>query len=118
MAAGMRRISTHILDTVLGKPAGNVPVRLEKQHAAGEWRVINSASTDLDGRCPQLLPEDENLSAAVYRLIFETENYYGPQKIETLYPVVEVTFRAREGEAQFHIPLVLSPNGYTTYRGS
>jgi len=114
----MRRISTHILDIVLGKPAGNVSVRLEKQQAAGEWQVINSAATDLSGRCPQLLPEDEDLSSAVYRLIFDTESYYGAQKIEGLYPVVEVTFQAREGEAHFHIPLLLSPNGYTTYRGS
>jgi 5-hydroxyisourate hydrolase len=114
----MRRISTHILDIVLGKPAGNVPVRLEKQRAAGEWRVVNSACTDLNGRCAQLLPEGEDLSAAVYRLIFDTGSYHGPQRIEALYPVVEVTFQAREGEAHFHIPLLLSPNGYTTYRGS
>jgi 5-hydroxyisourate hydrolase len=114
----MRSISTHVLDIVLGKPAGNVPVRLEKRHEAGDWREINSEATDLNGRCPQLLPEGADLSAAVYRLIFDTGSYYGMRRIEVLYPVVEVTFQAREGEAHFHVPLLLSPNGYTTYRGS
>ncbi|MFZ0322142.1 MAG: hydroxyisourate hydrolase [Candidatus Sulfotelmatobacter sp.] len=114
----MRRISTHILDIVLGKPAGNVLVRLERQDAAGDWRLVNLAATDLNGRCPQLLPEGEDLSATVYRLIFDMGSYYGPQRIEALYPVAVVTFQAREGETHFHIPLLLSPNGYTTYRGS
>jgi 5-hydroxyisourate hydrolase len=114
----MRHISTHILDIVQGRPAGDISVRLEKQHASNEWRLLNSARTDLNGRCPQLLPKDEDLAAAVYRLIFDTGNYYALQNIDALYPVVEVTFQARDGESHFHIPLLLSPNGYTTYRGS
>ena len=118
MASGMKRISTHILDMVSGRPARDVPVRLEKQTASGDWQLLNSAVTDQDGRCPQLLPEAEDLSAGVYRLIFDTASYYAPRKIDPLYPVVEATFQAREGESHFHIPLLLSPNGYTTYRGS
>jgi 5-hydroxyisourate hydrolase len=114
----MRRISTHILDLVQGKPAANVPVRLEKQNSSGDWRSLTSARTDQDGRCVELLPESENLSAGTYRLIFDTWKYFELQKIGTLYPVVEVTFRIREGESHFHIPLLLSPNGYTTYRGT
>jgi 5-hydroxyisourate hydrolase len=114
----MRHISTHILDIVQGKPASDVPVRLERKQATEDWRLLNSARSDLNGRCPQLLPEDEDLSAAVYRLIFDTGVYYALQSIEALYPVVEVTFLARDGESHFHIPLLLSPNGYTTYRGS
>ncbi|HXM62427.1 MAG TPA: hydroxyisourate hydrolase [Terriglobales bacterium] len=114
----MKRISTHVLDMVHGKPAGDVPVRLEKQSASGDWRLLSSARTDQDGRCPQLLPEGEDLSAGVYRLNFDTGSYFAQQRIEALYPAVEVTFRVREGEAHFHIPLLLSPNGYTTYRGS
>lgn len=114
----MRHISTHILDIVQGKPAGDIPVRLEKQDASNEWRLLNSARTDLNGRCPQLSPKDEDLAAAVYRLSFDTANYYALQNIDALYPVVEVTFQARDGELHFHIPLLLSPNGYTTYRGS
>lgn len=114
----MRRISTHVLDLVQGKPAANVQVRLEKQNASGEWRLLTSARTDQDGRCAELLPESEDLSLGVYRLIFGTEKYFELQKLGTLYPVVEVAFRIREGESHFHIPLLLSPNGYTTYRGT
>jgi len=115
----MKRISTHILDMVAGKPAGDVPVRLEKQqNSSGAWRLLTSAHTDQDGRCPQLLPEGEDLQAGVYRLIFETESYYSRQKIDALFPAVEVMFQVREGESHFHIPLLLSPNSYTTYRGS
>jgi 5-hydroxyisourate hydrolase len=114
----MKRISTHILDLVRGKPATNVPVRLEKQNSAGGWQLLTSARTDQDGRCPQLLPEGEDLSATVYRLNFDTGNYFAQQKVDALYPVVEVTFQAREGESHFHVPLLLSPNGYSTYRGS
>jgi 5-hydroxyisourate hydrolase len=114
----MKCISTHILDLIHGKPAPAVPVRLEKQNDSGAWRLLASADTDQDGRCSQLLPQDEDLAAGVYRLIFETGNYFAQLKISALYPVVEVTFRAQEGESHFHIPLLLSPNGYTTYRGS
>jgi 5-hydroxyisourate hydrolase len=114
----MKRISTHILDLVQGKPAAAVPVRLEKQTDSGTWQLLASSQTDQDGRCPQLLPQDDALSAGIYRLTFETGTYFAQLKIATLYPVVEVTFRAQDGESHFHIPLLLSPNGYTTYRGS
>jgi 5-hydroxyisourate hydrolase len=114
----MKRISTHILDMIHGKPARDVPVRLERQNNSGEWRLLASACTDEDGRCPQLLPEGENLSIGIYRLIFDTGSYHAKQRVETLYPSVEITFRVRDGESSFHIPLLLSPNGYTTYRGS
>jgi 5-hydroxyisourate hydrolase len=80
--------------------------------------LLTSVRADADGRCAQLLPEGEDLAAGVYRLSFDTASYYAPQKIDTLYPKVEVTFRARDGDSHFHIPLLLSPNGYTTYRGS
>jgi 5-hydroxyisourate hydrolase len=114
----MKGVSTHILDLVHGRPANSVPVRLEKQNATGDWRLLTSARTDRDGRCAQLLPEGEALSGGIYRLAFDTAIYFEAQKIPCLYPVVEITFRAREGESHFHIPLLLSPNGYTTYRGT
>ena len=114
----MKRISTHILDMVYGEPARDVPVRLEKQVAAGDWQLLASARTDHDGRCAQLLPQGEELSAGVYRLMFNTGSYFALKELDALYPVVEVTFQIRDGESHFHIPLLLSPNGYTTYRGS
>jgi len=114
----MNRISTHVLDLIVGKPAKDIPVRLERQDVDGHWRLLSSARTDQDGRCSQLLPDGENLSPGIYRLIFDTGSYYTQQKIDALHPSVEVTFRTRESESQFHIPLLLSPNGYTTYRGT
>lgn len=113
----MKRISTHILDLARGKPASGVNVQLESQEPTGTWRLLNSAATDHDGRCAQLLVGDE-LSAGLYRLRFDTAAYFAALRIETLYPAVDVTFQVREGESQFHIPLLLNANGYTTYRGT
>lgn len=114
----MMSISTHVLDTIRGKPAVGVPVRLEEQAASGKWAPLASSQTDKDGRCGQLLAGDKVFSAGVYRLTFDTATYFAAQKIEALYPLVEITFQVRDGESHFHIPLLLSPNGYTTYRGS
>ena len=114
----MNRISTHILDTAQGKPAKDVPVRIERQESNGAWRLLNSLRTDSDGRCAQLLPENESLREGNYRLAFDTAGYHLAQNVQGLYPVVEITFHVREGESHFHIPLLLSPHGYTTYRGS
>ena len=113
----MKRISTHVLDVNRGRPANGVPVHLERREAPGHWLPLQSAHTDQDGRCIQMLPSDE-LPPGVYRLVFDTASYFDRLKIASLYPVVEVTFRVGEGESHFHIPLLLSANGYTTYRGS
>jgi 5-hydroxyisourate hydrolase len=118
MALAMNRISTHVLDTAQGRPAKNVPVRLERQESNGEWRVLNVLRTDSDGRCAQMLPENEALAAGNYRLAFDTAGYHLAQNAHGLYPVVEIAFQVRDGESHFHIPLLLSPHGYTTYRGS
>jgi 5-hydroxyisourate hydrolase len=118
MAPEMKRISTHILDMVQGRPATEVPVRLEKQTATGDWRLLTAARTDQDGRCMQLLPQGDDLSGGIYRIFFDTASYFSTKSFDAIYPVVEVTFRVKDGESHFHIPLLLSPNGYTTYRGS
>ncbi len=114
----MKRISTHVLDIAQGKPAKDVPVRLQRQDSSGKWVPVGSAQTDQDGRCGQLLREGELLREGPYRLTFDTAIYYTACGIQGLYPVVEVTFQVQDGESQFHIPLLLSANGYTTYRGS
>jgi 5-hydroxyisourate hydrolase len=118
MALVMSCISTHVLDVALGKPAAHVPVRLERQDAGEQWRVLSVSQTEEDGRCPNLLPANETLRAGIYRLSFDTSTYHLAQKIQGLYPAVEITFRVPDGESHFHIPLLLSPHGYTTYRGS
>jgi 5-hydroxyisourate hydrolase len=112
----MKRITTHILDLNGGKPASDVPVRLERQEGE-RWLPLHSARTDHDGRCWQLLP-GEDLPPGLYRLIFETESYFQRLQIASFYPFVEITFHVREGDSQLHIPLLLNANGYTTYRGS
>jgi 5-hydroxyisourate hydrolase len=118
MAGRISRISTHVLDIALGKPAARVPVRLEHQEKDGRWLTLAFSTTDADGRCAQMLAESQSLAEGRYRLVFDTANYHAAQNVAGLYPVVEITFAVRKGESQFHIPLLLSPNGYTTYRGS
>ncbi len=114
----MSRISTHVLDTAKGTPAAGVPVRLERQDSSGKWTSLNSVRTDHDGRCAQLLPEGATLAEGVYRLTFDTATYFSKSNVDGLYPSVKISFRIKSGESHFHIPLLLSPNGYTTYRGS
>jgi 5-hydroxyisourate hydrolase len=114
----MTRITTHVLDTARGGPAKGMLVHLERRESPGEWRLLVSARTDGNGRCSELQPESGDLTAGLYRLSFDTSGYFAAQEVETLYPIVQVTFSVRDGEAHFHIPLLLSPHGYTTYRGS
>ena len=114
----MNRISTHVLDVARGTPARGVTVRLERQQASDQWQLVGSGRTDDQGRCTQLLPEGADVRDGVYRLAFDTATYHTAQGIEGFYPFVQVTFTVRHGEAQLHIPLLLSPHGYTTYRGS
>jgi 5-hydroxyisourate hydrolase len=114
----MKRISTHVLDTTRGVPARDVSVHLERHENSGEWRLVASARTDDDGRCKELLPDRETLAPGIYRLAFDTASYFATQGVHGLYPIVQITFAVRDGETHFHIPLLLSPYGYTTYRGS
>ena len=113
----MKKISTHVLDVAQGKPARGVAVRLERREISGDWVPLGFSRTDNDGRCAQLLPEGEPLRAGLYRLSFDAARYHHRQKIKGLYPVIEITFQVLQGESAFHIPLLLSPFGYTTYRG-
>ena len=114
----MSRISTHVLDTAKGKPAAGVPVSLERLESSGKWLSLALSQTNQDGRCGELLPDSATLVEGVYRLTFDTASYFAASKQEGLYPAVEITFRVRSGESHYHIPLLLSANGYTTYRGS
>jgi 5-hydroxyisourate hydrolase len=108
-------ISTHILDTSLGKPAAGVPVTLARM-TGEKWSTLNEATTDVDGRCKHLLTDV--LRPGIYRVRFETLAYYKQHQLDGLYPYVEIVFTVSEGEQHYHIPLLLTANGYTTYRGS
>jgi 5-hydroxyisourate hydrolase len=109
----MSRISTHVLDVVLGTPAAGVPVRLDRK-AGDAWIAILSAVTDADGRCANLAPQAQS---GVYRLSFDSGAYLKRYGRAGIYPEISVIF-ACDGETNYHLPLLLSDNGYTTYRGS
>ena len=110
-------ISTHILDTALGRPATGVAVSLARLDG-GTWTHLNASATDADGRCKYLLPETATLQAGVYRVHFATAEYFAAQGLIGLYPFVEIVFEIRDNTQHYHIPLLLTANGYTTYRGS
>jgi 5-hydroxyisourate hydrolase len=112
----MSGISTHILDTSLGLPAAGVPVVLER--ADGQhWLTCASTTTNADGRCPQLLAA-ELVTPGRFRLTFATAAYFAAQHQPALYPEVCITFNVAADKSSYHIPLLLNPFGYTTYRGS
>jgi 5-hydroxyisourate hydrolase len=108
----MSGISTHVLDLSQGKPAFNVPVRLE-HFESNAWIEIASRFTTIDGRCDEILPPNA-VSPGKYRLIFQTSAYQDA----SLYPEVVISFSVTPGSVNYHLPLLLSPHGYTTYRGS
>ena len=110
-------ISTHILDTALGKPAANVPVSLSYWQDDA-WALLNSAKTDADGRVKHLLPVEPSLATGRYRARFDTGAYYESQGLKGLYPYVEIVFEVTNTDQHYHVPLLLTANGYTTYRGS
>jgi len=109
-------LSTHILDTALGKPAVGVALVLWQETAEG-WSEIGRGSTDPDGRCRTLLGE-RALETATYKLRFETAPYFARQKTAALHPFVEIVFTVADPSQHYHIPLLITANGYTTYRGS
>jgi 5-hydroxyisourate hydrolase len=104
-------LSTHVLDAVRGRPAAGVPVRLEQRGPAG-WTLLAERVTGPDGRIADL---STGLAAGSYRLVFDTGSYLGP---EAFYPEVVLTFRASGAGQHYHVPLLLSPYAYSTYRGS
>ncbi len=113
----MSGITTHVLDTSRGRPASGVPVVLEVRSEEG-WRELGRAATDDDGRVRQLLPAGSSLTGGSYRLTFKTETYFTNLEIEGFYPEIAIVFEVRDAAQHHHVPLLLSPFGYSTYRGS
>jgi 5-hydroxyisourate hydrolase len=102
-------VTTHVLDTATGRPAKGIAVRFE----TAEGKPIADGRTDDDGRIRDLGPE--TLDPGAYRLVFDTGAYLGP---DAFFPEVTLTFRISDGTAHHHVPLLLSPFAYSTYRGS
>ena|ERR1700692_1459536 len=109
----MSAITTHVLDTVLGKPAAGILVTLE-QRINEQWKSVGQGLTDCDGRCRDLIGISER---GVYRLTFKTGDYLTQQGRSTLYPEIAIVFEC-SGDANYHLPLLLSDHCFTTYRGS
>ena len=112
----MSPITTHVLDTSRGKPATGITVLLFHQQP-NEWKELNRGITDNNGRITSLLADDWNLETGSYKLRFMTADYYELLSAACFYPLVEIIFEVTANE-HYHVPLLLNPFGYSTYRGS
>ena len=132
----MSTLSTHALDTAVGKPAAGLPLMLEYQpdplawrqycldrlegrpSAKPQWQFVARGLTNDDGRCPDLLEKGTVISPGLYRMDFDTTAYFEKQGVTGFYPLVQVIFEIKAENEHYHVPLLLSPYGYSTYRGS
>lgn len=114
----MSGITTHVLDTARGRPAAAIPVVLEQRDGTGEWIAVGRGETDGDGRLRSLHPDGTPLEPAVYRLTFQTRGYFDSLGVAAFYPEVVVVFETAAGETHYHVPLLIGPFGFTTYRGT
>lgn len=113
----MITITTHALDTARGRPAAEISVTLSVRADEG-WTELARATTGPDGRVPNMMPAQTPASpGATYRLSFAVGDYYAGHGLSAFFPTVDVVFRPQEDGHQ-HVPLLVSPFGYTTYRGS
>jgi 5-hydroxyisourate hydrolase len=121
MSAAASPITTHVLDTARGRPAAGVPITLAVQESAAgaaTFRPLGHGHTDGDGRLRTLLPAEPPLQPGTYRLTFDTAAYFRAQGLTSFYPEVTVVFQVVAAGEHYHVPLLLSPYGYSTYRGS
>lgn len=110
-------ITTHVLDLCGGKPAAGVPIVLE-HFKDGDWEEIGRGETNADGRVSNLMHENTKLVPGEYRLVIDTGNYFSSQAVHPFHPYVSIAFRVQDQSQHYHIPLLVSPYGYATYRGS
>ena len=110
------QLTTHVLDTSIGKPGQNITIRLQ-QMPEKEWRTFSQGVTNADGRIPDLLPPARILPPAIYKMVFETGRYFDDMDVKGFYPRVEIQFSISDDQ-HYHVPLLVNPFGYSTYRGS
>lgn len=106
-------ISTHILDTSIGMPAADVEVKLDK-YDGNSWQAVDCNKTNSDGRIAFNCPAEEG----VYRLVFEIDHYFEARQVENFFLRTPVVFKVKDTNRKYHVPLLLNPFGYSTYRGS
>jgi 5-hydroxyisourate hydrolase len=114
----MSTITSHILDTTVGRPAEGVSVLLENETAPQTWVPVGDAVSDAEGRVANMVPASLTLRAGKYRLSFDTGPYYAAKNLRAFYPEVYVIFHVHDPEQHYHLPLLISRFGYTTYRGT
>lgn len=112
----MSAITTHVLDTSRGCPATGLKVELQFR-SGSDWKTLGSGVTDANGRCATLMGEEKPQPGG-YRLLFDVGSYFKEQQVETFYSEIPIVFEIASPEAHYHVPLLLSPFGYSTYRGS
>jgi len=110
------QLTTHVLDTSIGKPGKDISIRLQIP-VNGAWQTIAQGITNADGRIADLLPAQKKLPKGNYKLVFDIDSYFAAQKIKGFYPEVEIQFIVFD-DAHYHVPLLINPFGYSTYRGS
>lgn len=116
MAFNACQLTTHVLDTSIGKPGQDMAIRLQS-YTQDNWQTITQGITNSDGRIGDLLPPGRVLPPSTYRMVFDTGNYFDQQKITGFYPMVEIQFTVFDDQ-HYHVPLLINPFGYSTYRGS
>lgn len=112
----MSRVTTQVLDTSRGTPAADIPVTLEVYDGEA-WSALGNGTTDMDGNVADLC-NSADLAAGTYRLTFDTDVYYAQEGEESFFPFIRIVFRVTDESEPHHVPLLLSPFGYTTYRGA
>lgn len=113
----MATLSTHVLDTTRGRPAEDLEVLLERLEQ-GAWARIGGGTTNDDGRIKDLLDAGMSFTVGDYRITFSTGPYHAAQGVQGFYPSVSIEFTVRDDAQHYHVPLLLNPFGYSTYRGS
>ena len=113
----MSQITTHVLDAALGSPGQDIPISLARMEG-NDWTIIGQGRTNADGRLPDLCPQGQVMPAGTYRMHFDTATYFQALDQQVFYPWADVVFNIGDDGTHYHIPLLLSPYAYSTYRGS
>ncbi len=113
----MSQITTHVLDTAIGKPAEGIAIKLQRFLGDDQWEELANGLTNSDGRIANLLAKEQVLEPGIYQMVFDTGSYFKQTQTKAFYPFVHIAFEMEDSE-HYHVPLLLNPFGYSTYRGS